>query len=113
MGYWQRAKSIEPRELFSLPFALCHLRYALCPMLCALCSLLFTSLSQAQAVINTGSIVTFDYTLSVNGQVMESTDGKEPIKYMQGQGTLVPGLEKALLGMKGGEEKIITVPPAE
>jgi len=83
--------------------------------LCLFISLLsFTTSALAQeGVIKTGSIVKFDYSLTVNGQVIESSEGAQPVEYMQGQGTIVPGLEKALEGMKVGEEKTITVPPAD
>lgn len=100
MDYWHRAKGKEQRGIFF--FALCSLLFAT-----------FVPSASAQAVIKTGSIVTFHYNLTVNGQVVESTDGKEPLKYMQGQGTIVPGLEKALEGMKVGEEKTISVPPKD
>ena len=73
----------------------------------------FTTPTHAQDVIKTGSIVKFDYSLTVNGHVIESSEGGKPVEYMQGQGTIVPGLEKALEGMSVGEEKTITVPPAE
>jgi len=97
---WQRAKSGEQR--WKVFFAVCTLLFAF-----------LVPVSHAEDVIKTGSIVTFEYTLTVNGQVIETSEGKNPIKYMQGQGTIVPGLEKALEGMKAGEEKTITVPAAE
>src|SRR6185503_4487418 len=98
MAYLHGAKSIEQRGMIFF----------------ALCTLLFATATIAADGIQTGSLVTFEYTLTVNGQVLESSvNGGEPIKYMQGQGTIVPGLEKALAGMKVGEEKTITLAPEE
>ncbi|MFA5146922.1 MAG: peptidylprolyl isomerase [Candidatus Omnitrophota bacterium] len=64
-------------------------------------------------VIHTGSKVAFDYTLTVDGKMMDSSEGKGPINYVQGDGRLIVGLAKALEGMRAGEEKTVTVPPAE
>ena len=61
-------------------------------------------------VVSDGKTVTFDYTLSVDGAVVESSEGKKPLEYVHGQGKIIPGLEKALAGLKVGEEKKIVVP---
>ena len=65
------------------------------------------------AVIAAGKKVKFDYTLTVDGQVAETTKDKQPLEYTQGQNQLIPGLEKQLAGMKTGEEKTIVVKPEE
>jgi FKBP-type peptidyl-prolyl cis-trans isomerase SlyD len=64
-------------------------------------------------VIQDGSLVSFDYTLTVDGKVVDSTEGKEPLQYTQGKGELIPGLSKQLEGMRVGDEKKIVVPPEE
>jgi FKBP-type peptidyl-prolyl cis-trans isomerase SlpA len=53
--------------------------------------------------------VKLEYTLIVDGQVVESTEGKQPLEYTQGQGMLIPGLEKGLEGMKVNEKKSVDV----
>jgi FKBP-type peptidyl-prolyl cis-trans isomerase SlyD len=59
-------------------------------------------------------VVSMDYTLCLaNGEVVDTSEGREPLEFIQGQGQIIPGLEKALLGMVVGEEKDITGPPAE
>jgi len=63
--------------------------------------------------IHQGSQVAFDYTLTVDGKVVESSKGKVPLQYVQGDGKLILGLARQLEGMKAGEEKKIEVKPEE
>jgi len=48
---------------------------------------------------------------SIAGEVLDSSEGDEPLAYIQGQGDLVPGLEQALLGKAAGDEVHVTVQP--
>jgi len=65
-------------------------------------------------VIQTGSMVAFDYTLTdESGNVIDSSKGKEPMHYVHGKGEIIPGLEKELAGMSVGGEKKVTVKPEE
>ncbi|MBU2044983.1 MAG: peptidylprolyl isomerase [Candidatus Omnitrophica bacterium] len=66
-----------------------------------------------EMAIKDGSKVFFDYNLTVDGEVIDSSDGRTPLEYIQGQNQIVPGLEKALLGLKAGDEKTVTVSPEE
>jgi FKBP-type peptidyl-prolyl cis-trans isomerase SlyD len=60
------------------------------------------------------SVVLIHYTLKDDkGDVLDSSAGGEPLAYIQGHGNLVPGLEKALEGKRGGNTLAVTVPPAE
>lgn len=56
-------------------------------------------------------VVSLDYTLIVDEEVMESTDDGEPIEFVQGIGQIIPGLESALYGMKVGEKKTVVIEP--
>lgn len=58
-------------------------------------------------------VVSLDYTLTVDSEVIDSSEGDQPIEFLQGHGQIIPGLEKALYGMKIGDEKSVTVSPAE
>ncbi len=59
-------------------------------------------------------VVSLDYTLTLdNGDVIDSSEGREPLQYLHGHGTLIPGLEKELEGMEVGEEKHVDVSPAD
>ena len=65
-------------------------------------------------VVKEGMLVSFDYTLkSADGKVIETSKGKEPLKYIHGQKMMIPGLEKELNGMKVGGEKHVTVKPED
>jgi FKBP-type peptidyl-prolyl cis-trans isomerase SlyD len=55
--------------------------------------------------------VGMQYTLTVDGGVVDSTDGREPFQYIHGQGQLIPGLERQLEGMRVGESRELTVSP--
>jgi FKBP-type peptidyl-prolyl cis-trans isomerase SlyD len=43
------------------------------------------------------------------GEVLDSSDGDEPLAYIHGQGDIVPGLEQALLGKSAGDHVRVTV----
>ena len=56
-------------------------------------------------------VVTLDYTLIVEEEILESTRDGEPIEFIQGIGQIIPGLEDALYGMKVGEKKKVVIEP--
>jgi FKBP-type peptidyl-prolyl cis-trans isomerase 2 len=64
-------------------------------------------------VIQNGSRVSFEYTLTVDGQVVDSSEGKDPLQYTHGEGNIIPGLAKQLEGLGVGDEKAITVSAEE
>jgi FKBP-type peptidyl-prolyl cis-trans isomerase SlyD len=64
--------------------------------------------------VEAGSKVSIEYTLRDDaGMVIDSNQGRPPLTYVQGRQEIVPGLERALNGMHAGEEKQVTVPPAD
>ena len=65
-------------------------------------------------VVKDGMLVSLDYTLkNPEGKVLETSKGREPLKYIHGQKMMIPGLEKELTGMKVGGEKHVTVKPED
>lgn len=49
--------------------------------------------------------VSISYTLKDDaGQVVDTSEGRAPLVYLHGTGSIVPGLEKALLGKQSGDE---------
>ncbi|GIK43898.1 MAG: peptidyl-prolyl cis-trans isomerase [Chloroflexota bacterium] len=61
-----------------------------------------------------GMVVSLDYTLRLDdGQVIDSSNGREALQFLQGQGQIIPGLEQALYGMEVGEEKEVEVAPGD
>lgn len=45
-----------------------------------------------------------------NGQVFDSSEGKQPLNVTLGQGNFIPGFEKGLLNMSVNEKKTVTIP---
>lgn len=63
------------------------------------------------AVVADGATVSLEYTLTLPDKTqVESNVGQAPLVFTQGSGFLVPGLEKALNGMKSGQTKRVEVP---
>ena len=50
-------------------------------------------------MIKEGSKVKFDYTLTVDGKVEDTSAGRGPLEYTHGAGHIIPGLEKELTGI--------------
>jgi FKBP-type peptidyl-prolyl cis-trans isomerase SlyD len=61
-------------------------------------------------MIASGSKVKIHYTLKVDGDIVDSSAGREPLEYQHGQGMLVPGVEAGLEGAKPGDKKKLTIP---
>jgi FKBP-type peptidyl-prolyl cis-trans isomerase SlyD len=56
----------------------------------------------------------FHYTLTNDaGEVLDSSEGREPLPYLHGVGNIVVGLEKALSGKKAGDKLNVDVSPEE
>lgn len=58
-------------------------------------------------------VVSLEYTLTVKGKVLDSTEGDESIQFLQGHGEIIPGLEQALDGMALGESRAIAILAAD
>jgi len=64
--------------------------------------------------IGAKKVVTIEYTLKDDkGEVLDTSDGREPLTYIQGIGNLVPGLESALEGKAEGEALDVTLKPED
>ncbi len=48
-----------------------------------------------------------------DGQVFDSSEGKEPLEFTLGKGQVIPGFEKGLIDMKLNEMKTITIAKEE
>jgi FKBP-type peptidyl-prolyl cis-trans isomerase 2 len=64
----------------------------------------------AAATVSLNKMVQMSYrgTLA-DGKVFSQSDSAKPLEFLVGAGTLIPVLEKGMLGMKVGEKKSITV----
>jgi FKBP-type peptidyl-prolyl cis-trans isomerase SlyD len=65
-------------------------------------------------LVEAGSIVGIEYTLSLeDGSQVDSNVGGEALRFQQGSGQIIPGLDKELIGMELSEAKRVTVTPEE
>lgn len=79
-------------------------------------SQLYGGMAQAEAdfAVADGMKVTITYTLTLTDKsVVDSNVGQAPFAYTQGEHEIVPGLEKALAGMKAGQNKRVDVTPEQ
>jgi FKBP-type peptidyl-prolyl cis-trans isomerase SlyD len=64
--------------------------------------------------IEKDKVVSIEYTLRDDGgNVLDSSDGREPLAYLHGNGNLIPGLESQLEGRAANEALKVSIPPAE
>lgn len=63
--------------------------------------------------ITQDKVVELDYTLTVNGEVIDQSEPGEPLVYLQGHSNIIPGLERALEGKAVGDELQVTVQPED
>lgn len=65
-------------------------------------------------VIEQNDQVTLHYTGTLDsGEQFDSSEGKQPLTFEVGGGQVIPGFDKAVLGMKVDESKKFTIPSAE
>lgn len=61
-----------------------------------------------------GDLVTVIYEGTLeDGSVFDSSDEDEPLCFVLGEDAVLPGFEKAILGMQVGEQKTVRIPPDE
>ena len=59
-------------------------------------------------------VVLMHYTLKNDaGDVIDSSDGGDPLPFLQGHGNIIPGLEKALEGSKAGDKLEVSIKPKD
>ncbi len=64
--------------------------------------------------VKENNTVKVNYTGKLSdGQIFDSSEGKEPLEFTLGQGQLIPGFEKGLIDMKLHEKKTVTVSKEE
>lgn len=57
-------------------------------------------------------VAAIHYTLKDNdGKVLDSSEGRDPLYYIQGIGNLIPGMEEGLEGKESGDKLDIKVSP--
>lgn len=64
--------------------------------------------------VKNGDTILVEYTAKLEeGSVFEKTPKEKPLEFKVGENQVVPGFEKAVLGMALNEEKTFTLKPAE
>ena len=65
-------------------------------------------------LIGDNLVVSMHYKLTdSDGNILDSSEGAEPMGYLHGAGNIIPGLEKALTGKVEGDSLQVKVDPAE
>ncbi len=65
--------------------------------------------SEKPTQVDKDTVVSLDYTLRVDGVVVDTSEKSEPIQFIQGRGHIISGLESQLYGMQVGEQKQVSV----
>lgn len=64
--------------------------------------------------IASNKVATIHYTLrSDNGEVLDTSEGGDPLAYLHGAGNIVPGLEAQLEGRVAGDKLVAVVAPKD
>lgn len=65
-------------------------------------------------VVENGHVVSITYTLKdENGEIIDTSEGRDPLSFIQGAGSVIPGMEKAVMGKEEGEKFSVTIPAEE
>jgi len=71
-------------------------------------------ISGANMKVGKDKVVLMHYTLKNDaGDVIDSSDGADPLPFLQGHGNIIPGLESALEGSKVGDKLDGSIKPEE
>jgi peptidylprolyl isomerase len=66
------------------------------------------------AIAEAGDTVSVHYTGTFdNGEIFDSSVGKEPLTFVVGSGQMIKGFDAAVVGMREGENKLVTIPPED
>ena len=65
-------------------------------------------------MITQGSTVEVHYTgRFLDGEVFDSSEGKDPLQFEIGSGQIIPGFENAIMGKNIGEKVSVTIAPEQ
>jgi len=64
--------------------------------------------------ITDNTVVSINYTLKGDsGEVIDTSEGREPLQFLFGAGMIIPGLENELAGKAAGEKFKVSVDPEQ
>jgi FKBP-type peptidyl-prolyl cis-trans isomerase SlyD len=90
--------------------------------LCLLLGIIFSAvvvhaaaeIEEKNITVTEGSNVSIEYTLALQDkEVIDTNKGGQPLTFVYGASQIIPGLEKAMTGMKIGESRNVAVQPLE
>ena len=58
-------------------------------------------------------VVSMEYTLRVDGEVIDSSQGQDPLQFLVGHGNIISGLEREMMEMKVGDSKDVIIQPVD
>ena len=73
----------------------------------------FPVFAEDAVMIEDGKQVSIMYSLTVDGDVIDSNAGGEPLIYVQSAGQILPALEAELAGLKVGDKKSVALAAAD
>lgn len=60
--------------------------------------------------VKEGDTVQIHYTGTLtDGEVFDSSEGRDPLQFTVGSGQIIPGLDKAMIGMEVGDKKRVEI----
>jgi FKBP-type peptidyl-prolyl cis-trans isomerase SlyD len=60
--------------------------------------------------IKLGRVISMDYMVRVDtGEIVETSSGRSPIEYLHGAGQILPALERALEGLREGDQAAFSI----
>jgi FKBP-type peptidyl-prolyl cis-trans isomerase SlyD len=63
--------------------------------------------------VEDGVVVSMEYTLHVDGELLDSSEGQGLLQFLVGYGNIISGLEEEMRGMKIGDSKDVVVQPKD
>ena len=63
--------------------------------------------------VQDGMVVSMEYTLHVDGEQLDTSEGQGPLQFLVGYGNVISGLEQEMMGMKIGDSKDVVVQPED
>lgn len=65
-------------------------------------------------MIENGKLVAVHYTGKLaDGEMFDTSEGKDPLKFQVGSGQIIPGFENAIMGKNIGDKVTINISPSE
>ncbi|MEP7136173.1 MAG: FKBP-type peptidyl-prolyl cis-trans isomerase, partial [Chloroflexota bacterium] len=63
--------------------------------------------------VQDGVVVSMEYSLHVDGEQLDTSEGQGPLQFLVGYGNIISGLESEMMGMKIGDSKKVVVQPED